>query len=200
MASSGQDLAQLPSTHPFRLGIDPDSVPVRGAAPLTGSTRAAAACPSEAETDPAVAVGSGVGSRSAFDAAKFVEFADRHLEWLDRVEHAESAAWREVRSEGGRIYACVPPSPMAKRARRSASIFPAGSCWRRRRADTSRRARVRLWSEGASIGVLPRSRPSCRPMTCPIPSVSRRCSTLISGLPAGRTWCPYSSALRRLCV
>lgn len=50
-------------------------------------------------------------SMSEFDAAEFVEFAERHLEWLDRVDGAESAAWREVRSRGGRIYTCMHSVP-----------------------------------------------------------------------------------------
>ncbi|WP_139000158.1 hypothetical protein [Rhodococcus zopfii] len=115
MTLSGPHLGVMPSVCRSQPESGSDTAPVHTAASQRSRTDAADPRaiasninPGEAESN------SDIRRESEFDAAGFVEFAERHLEWLDRVDSAEAVAWHEVRSRGGRIYTCVPMNPDAE--------------------------------------------------------------------------------------
>ncbi|MGU3586883.1 hypothetical protein ACLBYD_27470 [Rhodococcus sp. C26F] len=115
MTLSGPHLGVMPSVCRSQPEAGSDTAPVHTAASQRNRTDAADPRTSVPNINPAAAESdSDIRRESEFDAAGFVEFAERHLEWLDRVDSAETAAWREVRSRGGRIYTCVPMNPDAE--------------------------------------------------------------------------------------
>ena len=96
MTLSGPHLGVMPSVCRSQPESGSDTAPVHTAASQRSRTDAADPRtvvsninPGEAESN------SDIRQESEFDAAGFVEFAERHLEWLDRVDSAEARAWHE---------------------------------------------------------------------------------------------------------
>lgn len=108
MTLSGPGAGKLSSRYRLRSGAGPGAASAEQAAARAGKIHGNYRCTAASGGNPAAAAADSSACRATeFDAAQFVEFVEEHLHWLDRVDKAESSAWRAVRSEGGRVYTCV---------------------------------------------------------------------------------------------
>jgi hypothetical protein len=176
MTLSGPGLGESSPRYRPRAGSGPGAASAEQAASRAEKIHGDHRCTAAPGGAPAAVAADSSACRAAeFDAAQFVEFVEHHLHWLDRVDKAESAAWRAVRSEGGRVYTCVhigcddeAPESICIDLH-SGELLTSPECGHAPAESPSAVIRNELDRPAR------RSRPRCRPMMSPIPPVSLRC-------------------------